>query len=160
MFAEAFSFQSKETELDTLICMSETAVKHPVSTRLLLSAGAFAMGLLVGSITTVVHQSVLTVAGIDVPWGLILSIVVVAGFLIGLRIVVEDRLVVLFAALGIVGMVFVFSQQSTGGSVLVPNNLLGTIWAIAPTLIATIVVAWPRLPQRSRGADKTATQAK
>lgn len=134
--------------------MSEPAEPRPISTRLLLSAGAFLMGLLVGSITTVVHQSVITIAGVDVPWGLILSLIVVTGFLVGLRMVVEDRLVVLVAALGLVAMVFVFSQQSTGGSVLVPNNLWGTIWAIAPTLIATIVVAWPRLPQRSRGADK------
>ena len=112
------------------------------------------MGLLVGSITTVVHQSVVTIAGVDVPWGLILSLIVVIGFLVGLRMVVQDRLVVLIAALGMVAMVFVYSQQSTGGSVLVPNNLWGTIWAIAPTLIATIVVAWPRLPQRNRGANK------
>ena len=137
--------------------MPETAVKHPVSTRLLLCAGALGMGLLVGSITTVVHQSVVTVANIDIPWGLILSVIVLIGFLVGLRIVVEDRLVVLSAALGIVGMVFLLSQQSTGGSVLVPNNLWGTIWAVVPTLIATIVVAWPRLPQRHRGADKSTT---
>ena len=140
--------------------MSETDLKHPLSTRLLLSAGALGMGLLVGSITTVVHQSVVTVGSVDIPWGLILSVLVIAGFLVGLRIVVEDRLVVLFAALGIVGMVFLLSQQSTGGSVLVPNNLWGTIWAVAPTLIATIVVAWPRLPQRGRGADKPPASAK
>jgi hypothetical protein len=134
--------------------MSEPAEPRPISTRLLLSAGGFVMGLLVGSITTVVHQSVITIAGIDVPWGLMLGLIAVIGFLVGLRIVVEDRLVVLIAALGLVGMVFLLSQESTGGSVLVPNNLWGTIWAIAPTLIATIVVAWPRLPQRNRGADK------
>ena len=140
--------------------MSETDLKHPLSTRLLLSAGALGMGLLVGSITTVVHQSVVTVGTVDIPWGLILSVLVIAGFLVGLRIVVEDRVVVLFAALGIVGMVFLLSQQSTGGSVLVPNNLWGTIWAVAPTLISTIVVAWPRLPQRGRGADKPPASAK
>ena len=112
------------------------------------------MGLFVGSVTTVAHQSVSTIAGVDVPWGLILGLIVVTGFLVGLRIVVQDRLIVLVAALGLVLMVFLLSLESTGGSVLVPNNIWGTIWAIAPTLIATIVVAWPRLPQRSRGADK------
>ncbi|MEY4533398.1 MAG: hypothetical protein RI926_1167 [Actinomycetota bacterium] len=115
------------------------------------------MGLLVGSITTVVHQSVMTIAGVDVPWGLILGLIVVVGFLVGLRIVVEDRLIVFVAALGVVSMVFLLSQQSTGGSVLVPNNLWGMIWAIAPTLIATIVVAWPKLPERRRGADISTT---
>lgn len=111
------------------------------------------MGLFVGSVTTVVHQSVVTVAGVDLPWGLILGVLVIVGFLVGLRIVVQDRLIVLVAALGLVAMVFLLSQASTGGSVLIPNNLWGTIWAIVPTLIATIVVAWPRLPQRGRGAD-------
>ncbi|MDH6410261.1 hypothetical protein M2113_001235 [Aurantimicrobium minutum] len=133
--------------------MSEIAPQRPLRTRLLLSAGGFLLGLFVGSVTTVTHQSVVTVAGVDVPWGLILGLLVITGFLVGLRIVVQDRLVVLIAALGLVVMVFILSQASTGGSVLIPNNLWGTIWAIAPTLIATIVVAWPRLPQRHRGAD-------
>ncbi|MEG0028869.1 MAG: hypothetical protein RR853_08175 [Aurantimicrobium sp.] len=133
--------------------MSEIAPQRPLRTRLLLSAGGFLLGLFVGSVTTVVHQSVITIAEVDMPWGLILGVLVVTGFLVGLRIVVQDRLVVLVAALGLVAMVFMLSQASTGGSVLIPNNLWGTIWAIAPTLIATIVVAWPRLPQRHRGAD-------
>ena len=133
--------------------MSETTQPRPLSHRLLLSAGGFVLGLFVGSVTTVVHQSVVTVAGVDVPWGLILGVLVIVGFLVGLRIVVQDRLIVLIAALGLVAMVFLLSQASTGGSVLIPNNLWGTIWAIVPTLIATIVVAWPRLPQRGRGAD-------
>ena len=137
--------------------MSEPAARRTTSTRLLLSAGGFAMGLLVGSITTVVHQSVVTIAGVDIPWGLILGLIVVAGFLVGLRLVVEDRLVVLIAALGLVGMVFLLSQASAGGSVLIPNNTWGTIWAIAPTLIATIVVAWPRLPERRRGAEQSSS---
>ncbi|MDH6536236.1 hypothetical protein [Aurantimicrobium minutum] len=133
--------------------MSEIAPQRPLRTRLLLSAGGFLLGLFVGSVTTVVHQSVITIAEVDMPWGLILGVLVVTGFLVGLRIVVQDRLVVLVAALGLVAMVFMLSQASTGGSVLIPNNLWGTIWAIAPTLIATIVVAWPRLPQRHRGAN-------
>ena len=133
--------------------MSEIAPQRPLRTRLLLSAGGFLLGLFVGSVTTVTHQSVVTLAGVDVPWGWILGLLVITGFLVGLRIVVQDRLVVLIAALGLVVMVFILSQASTGGSVLIPNNLWGTIWAIAPTLIATIVVAWPRLPQRHRGAD-------
>lgn len=126
--------------------------RHP-TTRFLLCLGALLMGLLVGSITTVAHQSVITVGGIDIPWGLILSLIVLVGFLVGLRIVVQDRLIVLCAALGIIGMVFLLSMRSQGGSVLVPNNLLGTIWAIAPTIISIVVVAWPRLPQQRRGEN-------
>ncbi|MEK7663142.1 MAG: hypothetical protein AAB357_03110, partial [Actinomycetota bacterium] len=101
--------------------MPETAPLRPFPQRLLLSAGGFLLGLFVGSVTTVVHQSVITIAEVDVPWGLILGVLVVTGFLVGLRIVVQDRLVVLVAALGLVAMVFMLSQASTGGSVLIPN---------------------------------------
>lgn len=132
--------------------MPETASTRTWTNRLILCVGALLMGLLVGSVTTVVHQSVLSIAGVDIPWGLILSLLALTGFLVGLRIVVQDRLIVLCAALGIMGMVFMLSQRSVGGSVLIPNNTLGTIWAIAPTLIATVVVAWPQLPQRTTNA--------
>lgn len=139
--------------------MSDNSTPRTWGTRLLLCLGALLMGLLVGSVTTVVHQNVVTLAGIDIPWGLVLSVIAVTGFLIGLRIVVQDRLVVLFAALGILGMVFLLSQRSTGGSVLIPNNLWGSIWAIAPTLIATVIVAWPKLPERRRGASTSAVSS-
>jgi hypothetical protein len=127
--------------------------------RLVASAGALLLGAFVGSVTTVVHQNDSDVLGITVPWGMILGLIAIAGFLIGLRIVTQDRIVVLAASLGLVGMIFVFSMKSQGGSVLVPNNLWGTIWAIAPALIATVVTAWPKLPERPRGATSTSNAA-
>jgi hypothetical protein len=41
-------------------------------------------------------------------------------------------------------------MRSTGGSVLVPDNLLARVWVFAPVIVATIVIAWPRLGQRQR----------
>lgn len=115
---------------------------------LILSLGAFAMGVLVGSITTVVHQNTVDVGAIEIPWGLVLGLIAVAGFFIGLRMVVQNRWVVFFAALGLVGTIFVYSLKSPGGSVFIPNNLWGTIWAVGPALIATIVLVWPKLPAK------------
>jgi molybdopterin-binding protein len=109
---------------------------------------ALLVGALVGSVTTVIHQSVITILSIEIPWGLVVSLATVASFLLGLRLVRGERVSVIFGALGVLIAVFVFSQRSTGGSVLVPDNLLGSIWAIAPTLLATIIVAWPKLPER------------
>lgn len=109
---------------------------------------ALFVGGLIGSVTTVIHQSSISVLGIELPWGLVLSLATVAAYLLGLRLVREERASAIFGALGILISVFVFSQRSTGGSVLVPDNLLGSIWAIAPTLIATVIVAWPKLPER------------
>ncbi len=121
--------------------------------KVLLIISALAMGLLVGSITTFVHQNTVTIFGVDIPWGLILALIAITGFLIGLRLLAESRLVVLVAGLGIIGMIFLLTQESPGGSIVVPNNLWGMVWAIAPTLIALIIVAWPKLPQRSRGRE-------
>lgn len=109
---------------------------------------ALFVGGLIGSITTVLHQSSASVLGIELPWGLVLSLATVAAYLLGLRLVRGERVSVIFGALGVLISVFLFSQRSTGGSVLVPDNLAGSIWAIAPTLIATIIVAWPKLPER------------
>ena len=115
---------------------------------LILSLGAFAMGVLVGSITTVVHQNTVDVGNLEIPWGLILSLIAVTGFFVGLRMVVQNRWVVFFAALGLVGTIYLYSLKSPGGSVFIPNNLWGTIWAVGPALIATIVLVWPKLPAR------------
>lgn len=121
--------------------------------KVLLFMSALAMGLLVGSITTFVHQNTVTIFGVEIPWGLILGLVAITGFLIGLRLLAPSRLVVLIAGLGIIGMIFLLTQESPGGSIVVPNNVWGVVWAVAPTIVALIIVAWPKLPQRSRGRE-------
>jgi hypothetical protein len=80
---------------------------------------------------------------------LILGLAAIAGFLVGLRLLVDNRWIVSLAAIGVVSMVFVLSQESPGGSILVPNNLWGMIWALAPTIVAIIVIAWPKIPART-----------
>ena len=115
---------------------------------LILSLGAFVKGVLVGSVTTVVHQNTVDVGEFELPWGLILGLVAVTGFFVGLRMVVQNRWVVFAAALGLVGVIFLYSLKSPGGSVFIPNNLWGTIWAAGPALIATIVLLWPKLPAK------------
>lgn len=138
--------------------MTEAVSKPSLQYRLILLFSAVFMGIFVGSVTTVAHQNVVTVAGVEIPWGLILGLSVILGFLLGLRLLAQDRVVVIAAAVGILGMVFILSQESAGGSVLIPNNLLGTIWAIAPTIISVIVIAWPRLPQRGSVSDAEVNQ--
>ena len=31
---------------------------------------------------------------------------------------------------------------------LVAGDVIGTVWAVGPALIAVLVVAWPKLPER------------
>lgn len=109
------------------------------------------VGLAAGAILTVAHQAAVTVAAVTLPLGLAAGILVVAALLAGLRLVFGTRVVAGFAALGIVSVIGILSLRSAGGSVLVPQSLAGVVWAIAPTVIAIVVLGWPRLPSRPMG---------
>ncbi|WP_198412135.1 DUF6113 family protein [Mycetocola zhujimingii] len=119
----------------------------------------FVVGAVFGAVGTVQHQTTLTLGSFSFPLGLILSLVGVLALLIGLRLLIGDRLVVLLAAVGVVGVIALLSVQSPGGSVLIPQGLAGLVWTIGPVLIATVVVAWPRLPERPRTPSATMGEA-
>ena len=119
-----------------------------VATRLVTTLVALAAGVLFAVLGTVAHQTTVQLGAVSVPIGLVLSLIASAALLVGLRLVVHDRLVVLAAALGLLGTVFLLSLRSTGGSVLVPAGVPGTVWTMAPALVAALVIAWPRIPAR------------
>ena len=104
---------------------------------LLLLAGA-----LVGAVGTVAHQTTVH-WGVPIPLGLIGSLAAYAALLVGLRLLGSNRLPALFAAIGTILSILLFAQKSAGGSVLIPDNLLGQIWLVGSILIAMVVVAWP-----------------
>jgi hypothetical protein len=112
----------------------------------------FIAGALLGAVGTVAHQSTVTVAGVPFPWGITVALLAYTLLLVGLRLLNPGRAPALAAALGTIAVTFVFSIKGIGGSVLIPDNLLGKVWVVAPILIAAIVIAWPRLPQREGAA--------
>lgn len=116
--------------------------------RLLAALMALGAGALFGVLGTVAHQTTLELGSLTIPLGLTLALLASGTLLLGLRLVVHDRLVVLAAAIGLVATVFLLSLRSTGGSVLVPAGVLGTVWSMAPALFAALVIAWPRIPAR------------
>lgn len=104
-------------------------------------------GAVVGGVGTVAHQIVVQ-AGVAIPIGLIGALTAYTALLIGLRLLGGSRLPALLAAVGTIGIILVFTQESPGGSVLIPDNLVGQIWLVAPILIAAVVVAWPDVSAR------------
>lgn len=113
----------------------------------------FIAGAILGAVGAIAHQSTITVAGVPVPWGIIVALLAYTLLLIGLRLLNKGRAQALAAALGTIAMTFLFSIKGTGGSVLIPDDLLGKVWVVAPIVIAAIVLAWPRLPQRGTVAQ-------
>ncbi|MBN9632012.1 MAG: hypothetical protein J0I18_15605 [Actinobacteria bacterium] len=114
------------------------------------------VGAIVGCIGTVAHQLTVT-WGVTVPLGLIGSLLCYTALLVGLRLLGDSRWPALCAALGSIAAILLFTQQSPGGSVLIPNSLLGQIWLVAPILVAALVVAWPDVRGR-RGRAAAAAQ--
>ncbi|WP_308465394.1 hypothetical protein [Rathayibacter soli] len=120
--------------------------------RIINSVLLFCAGAVFGFIGTVAHQSSVTVAGITIAWGLIVALVGCGCLLAGIRLVTIGRIPALMAALGLLVTITVLSFKSAGGSVLIPDNLAGKIWVIAPVVIAAVVIAWPRVVRVRAGA--------
>ena len=108
-----------------------------VLTIALASVFAFAIGVAVGFVTTFTHRQYQ-------PWGLIAGIVVIAALVAGFRLVFDSRVIAASAALGVIAATALLTLPGAGGSVFVVSDPIGWTWAIAPTLLAVTVVAWPR----------------
>ena len=116
-----------------------------LSSRIVSWVVGLGLGVLFGVMGTAVSQSTWTIAPwFSLPVGLIVALPAVLLLLVGLRLVLRTRTTAIVAAFGIVVTIFLLSQPSAGGSILVPGNLLGVVWTFAPTVIALLVLAWPR----------------
>ncbi|WP_207453481.1 PIG-L family deacetylase [Herbiconiux sp. SYSU D00978] len=101
------------------------------------------LGIVFGTLGTFSHRIVTTIAGVDVPLGLVLSILAVGGLLVALRLLFDSRLFPLIA--GAAAVVAVVVLSSVGGeTALVPLDAAGILWSIAPIVLTAAVVLWGR----------------
>jgi hypothetical protein len=122
-----------------------------VPARILGSVVSLLLGAVFGALGTVVHMVDVTVVGIAIPVGLVLALLSLALLLLGLRLSFESRLYSVLGAVGAIGIVALFVLPSQGGSILITGGAIGAIWLYGATVIALLVVVWPRL-RRSRRA--------
>jgi N-acetyl-1-D-myo-inositol-2-amino-2-deoxy-alpha-D-glucopyranoside deacetylase len=108
-----------------------------VLTIVLASVFALTIGVAVGFVTTFTHRQY-------VPWGLGAGLVVVLALVAGFRLVFDSRIIAGAAGLGVLAAIARLTLPGAGGSVLVFDDPIGYIWAIAPALLAAAAVAWPR----------------
>ena len=109
-------------------------------------------GAVVGTIGTFKHQVGISAAtGTGLPIGLVLSLLMVAAFLLAVRVAFPSRWYVLAASVGVVAAgALLLLPGSSGGSTVVLLNVAGIVWTFAPALLAAVIVAWPRLGRRRR----------
>lgn len=136
-----------------------TSASRPRSTpgeRIGTVAFALVIGIVYGAVTTIGHRSELRIGDVAVPWGIFAALAGVLALLLGMRLVAGGRLAASAAAVGIVGIVALLTLPGFGGSVLIAGDLIGTVWSVAPALLAVLVVAWPELPSRRAGSGSAA----
>ena len=111
--------------------------------RVMSVVGAALGGIAVAVIATVVHAEAFPVV-------VIVSLVAVTTFLVSLRMITDDRLVATAAAIAVIGTVFLLSQRSAGGSVLIQGDEAGNIWVFGSAVIAGLAIAWPQIRRPER----------
>ncbi|MCU1514879.1 MAG: hypothetical protein JWO10_1969 [Microbacteriaceae bacterium] len=121
---------------------------------------ALVVGLSIGGIATVNHQLSTVASGITVPWGIIVSIAIIAALLVGLRIVFPGRIVTGIAAIGVLVAIAALSLVDSGGTVIVPANAAGYTLTYGPVVIAMVVLAWPAAGTFRRDKIVTTTNPK
>ncbi|WP_147440411.1 DUF6113 family protein [Mycetocola tolaasinivorans] len=129
---------------------AESTEKPRVASRIPSLILAFLAGALMGMVGTVAHPNTVTVAGIDVPYGLLLGLAASLALMLGVRLVSPGRAAVIATGIGLIGVIALFTVPGTGGTILIDNSTNSLVWTLGPVLIATIVIAWPRFSKPVR----------
>lgn len=115
---------------------------------------AFATGAGVGFVLTFTHrQYVLELGGVAVPFGLIGGLAIVAALLAGMRLAFGERTAPIAAAAGVILGSAVLILPGSSGSLFMPDDTLGYVWALGPTVLAVVILCWPAPRSRSSSAD-------
>lgn len=107
--------------------------------RLATWAVALIVGAVYGAAGTIAHAFTLG----PVPVGLLLAVIGSAALLAAVRLLTADRWAALAAGLGMTLATLLLSGSGPGGSVVVPESVLGTVWTVAVPILVALVVAWP-----------------
>jgi N-acetyl-1-D-myo-inositol-2-amino-2-deoxy-alpha-D-glucopyranoside deacetylase len=125
------------------------------SSRIAVSILGALVGGATGALISVYNQSPAKIFGTEIWLGAVVGILVVAALLIGLRLAFATRVVAFWAAIGMIVIVGLFTQMSAGGTLLIPTfgpdgaiDGAGILWSLTPTVVAFIVLVWPRLHRR------------
>ena len=129
---------------------------HPLS-KIFSCVLAAAAGVAIGIIATVNHQLTTPLFGLPIWAGVVISLTIVTAFLSGIRLIFGTRVVAGCAAIGLLLAIGVLSLTGPGGSVLVPANAPGWVWAYAPIAIAAVVLAWPKAGTFARATMDSAS---
>lgn len=126
------------------VVLPQTFAEFGAGARFIALVGAVVVGLVVGALGTVTHQSAVGAF----PLGVVLDLLLVACLTIATRILLRSRLLVVMEAAVCFAVTLGLAYGFGTSTVLVPGNLAGEAWTVGQVFIAVLVLAWPNLPAR------------
>ncbi len=111
----------------------------------LIRALSWIAALLVGGFYGVAGTVAHSVTWGPVPIGLVVGAVSCLALLVAIRALTRDRGAAAAAGAGMVGMLLLISGPGPGGSVIVPETGLATIWLWVVIGSVVLVVSWPAI---------------
>lgn len=112
---------------------------------------AFVTGAGTGFVLTFIHGHYVVEWGdVPVPLGLVGSLAIVAALLAGMRLAFAERGAPIAAALGVIAGTAVLTLPGNSGSLFLPDDPAGYIWAVGPAVLAIVIIAWPQRSTRVR----------
>jgi len=130
--------------------------REPTRPSVLTYLGLLLAGIVLGLFGAVVMASRITVRGVTVPWGLILSLVTVLACVRGAAWLVGSRRGAALVGLGWVLPTLAFATTNPGGDILLPDLTRTYVYLIGSALLVVASVALP-LP---RGAAQAAEDSR
>ncbi|HRN28115.1 MAG TPA: PIG-L family deacetylase [Terrimesophilobacter sp.] len=115
-----------------------------IATKVISIALTALAGALIGALGTLTHQ-LGSEAGDAIGIGVVLALLLVILALSGLRLITRTRTLAATAGIALVAVVAAMASYSPGGSVIVPANSAGIVWAYGVPIVAAIIIGWPRI---------------
>ncbi len=100
-------------------------------------------GLLLGVAGALVQATTVSIAGRDVPWGLVATLVTLGVAVRGAVWVRRRRLGGVVVAVGWVVATLVLAQTGPGGDVLLPEGWRSQVYLVGGVIVAALAAGWP-----------------
>lgn len=120
--------------------------RPPLFRRVLRSLTTLLLGVAVGTFASLYH-------GVLFPWGLAVTMILVALALAGVRTLFVERYPIVWASVGIVGALMMLAGVDGNGSVLIIADTAGLVLLGGTTLLVVGAIAWPRFQPRTKRYD-------
>jgi hypothetical protein len=108
----------------------------PIALRIVAPLLALLVGAAIGTVSTFAHASL-------VPWVLAAGLVIIAAYVLGVRLAFDERMPGIAAAVGVGAAVVLIAVAPVDAVVIHPDRQLDLVWLVAAPLVAAAALLWP-----------------